>query len=405
MAKSLNKKYFGNRNIGTGGDQTTGGLSNSQNYSDDRIGGEGVASVTINTEGTYTSALPTVTFSDPDLVGIGAVRATGIVHGHALTAVATAAGTGYHLADVLTLPTGTGVVTPATFSVTGLTVVGITLNNGGSANDVGDEFTFAIAGFATPLRVRVTASTTGTATAVSIVNGGVWTSGALPSNTIGMTKTQVAAGSDYNGINLQVNITAWGVSTVAVAEQGDYTSVSSGAKSTTVAPTGGTGATLTITYGVSGVEMSETGSGYSTVSDAAPTFSGGTAAGTSVLTTDNGIPYSAGNQENAITIYADTDDNGSKIGDIIRQVGARRFKVKTADGIAICQLKGSAVSAIGEMTITATDSAGGTYFVTKLNGRKATVTRGTGTQFATDSAVQWTFGSATLNTTVKIANT
>jgi hypothetical protein len=67
-------------------------------------------------------------------------------------------------------------------------------------------------------------------------------------------------------------------------------------------------------------------------------------------------------------------------------------------------LKGSAVSAQGEMTITATDSAGGTYFVTKIGGRKATLTRGTGTQFATDTAVQWTFGSATEGVTVKIAN-
>ena len=405
MAKSLNKKYFGNRNIGTGGAQVSGPLSNSQNYNDDRIGGEGVASVTITNEGTYTSYLPTVTFSDPDLVSIGGVRATGTVHGHALTAVATAAGTGYHLADILTQTAGGTGVAMATWNVTGLTVVSITLNNGGSANDVGDEFTFAASGFATPIRVRVTASSGGVASAVSIVNGGVWTSGALPGNTIGMTKTQVAAGQDYNGAGLQVNFTAWGVATVAVVEQGDYTNVASGAKATSVTPSGGSGATLTITYGVSGVEITEKGSGYSTVSDAAPSFSGGAAAGTSVLTTDNGIPYSSGNQENAITIYANTDDNGSKIGDIIRQVGARRYKVKTADGIAICTLKGSAVSAYGEMTITATDNLGGTYFVTKLNGRKATITRGTGTQFATDSAVQWTFGSATLNTTVKIANT
>lgn len=403
MAK-LNQKYFGNRNIGTGGNQINGNLSNSQNYSDDRIGGEGVASVTINTEGTYTSALPTVSFSTPDIPG--GVQATGTVHGHALTAVATAAGTGYHLADVLTLPSGSGIITPATFTVTGLTVVGITLvgGSGGSANDPGDEFTFAISGFATPLRVRVDTSSGGVATGVSIVNGGVWTSGALPANTVGMTRTQVVAGQDMNGTGLQVVITAWGVATVAVAEQGDYTTISSGAKSTTVAPTGGTGATLTVTYGVSGVVVDEKGSGYTTVTDAAPTFSTGAAAGASVLTTDNGIPYSSGNQENAIIVYANTDDNGSKIGDIIRQVGARRFKVKTADGIAICSLKSSAVSAYGEMTITATDSDGGTYFVTKIGSRRCTVTRGTGTQFATDSSVPWTFGSAVEDVSLKVAN-
>jgi hypothetical protein len=57
------------------------------------------------------------------------------------------------------------------------------------------------------------------------------------------------------------------------------------------------------------------------------------------------------------------------------------------------------------MTITATDSVGGTYFVTKIGARRCTVTRGTGTQFASDSSVPWTFGSAVLNTSVKIANT
>ena len=184
---------------------------------------------------------------------------------------------------------------------------------------------------------------------------------------------------------------------------GDYTVAASNPASFSGGT--GTGAAATITYGVSGIVVTEKGSGYSTPADAGITFSSGAAAATSVLTTENGIPYSAGNQENAITIYANTDDNGSKIGDIIRQRSTRRFKVKTADGTAICTLKSSAVSAEGEMTITATDSVGGTYFVTKIGARRCTVTRGTGTQFASDSSVPWTFGSAVLNTSVKIANT
>ena len=53
MGRPLNKKYFGNRNIGTGGDQITGNLSNSQNYSDDRIGGEGIASINWSTLGSF----------------------------------------------------------------------------------------------------------------------------------------------------------------------------------------------------------------------------------------------------------------------------------------------------------------------------------------------------------------
>jgi len=53
MGRPLNKKYFGNRNVGTGGDEVTGTLSNSQNYADDKIGGEGIASISWSTLGAF----------------------------------------------------------------------------------------------------------------------------------------------------------------------------------------------------------------------------------------------------------------------------------------------------------------------------------------------------------------
>jgi hypothetical protein len=58
------------------------------------------------------------------------------------------------------------------------------------------------------------------------------------------------------------------------------------------------------------------------------------------------------------------------------------------------------------MDLTATDSSGKTYYVKKLTAHKATLVRyGTaGHEFATDTAVQWTFDAPTLNTTVQIAN-
>jgi hypothetical protein len=98
-------------------------------------------------------------------------------------------------------------------------VTNISILNGGNANDVGDEFEFRHANFATPLRVRVTASNAGNATAVSIVNSGLWTDGDnLPANTqaAGFTRVQVAAGQDWNGNNLQVNLNNWGLSNVVV---------------------------------------------------------------------------------------------------------------------------------------------------------------------------------------------
>mgnify|MGYP003352783809 FL=1 len=123
------------------------------------------------------------------------------------------------------------------------------------------------------------------------------------------------------------------------------------------------------------------------------------------MTQDTGNVGSSTNQENAIVPYAKTTSGGtSKAADIIKQRSARRFKVKTADGTAICTLKSSAVSDAGDMTITATDSVGGTYYVTKIGGRRVTVTQGTGTQFATGSSVPWTFGTPTVNVNVKLAN-
>jgi hypothetical protein len=98
-------------------------------------------------------------------------------------------------------------------------VTNISVLNGGTANDVGDEFEFRHANFATPLRVRVTSSNSGVATGVSIVNSGLWTDGDnLPANTTaaGFSRVQVAAGQDWNGNNLQVNLNAWGLSNVVV---------------------------------------------------------------------------------------------------------------------------------------------------------------------------------------------
>jgi hypothetical protein len=165
---------------------------------------------------------------------------------------------------------------------------------------------------------------------------------------------------------------------------------------------------------LTGITITEKGSGYIAIPSVAFYYSVGTITPrgtigsrtfTVSLTTDSGAPGSSTNQENAIIAYAKTTSGGtSKPADIIKQRGTKRFKVKTADGTAICTLKSSAVSAVGDMTIIATDSAGGTYYVTKIGAHKCTVTQGTGRQFATDSSVPYTFGAAILNTSLSMAN-
>ena len=421
MGRPLNKKYFGDRNIGTGGYQINGGLSNSQNYADDRIGGEGVGGLTTSNIGAYKERIPAVTFKTPSEPG--GVRATGTVsHVQAVKADIYSNGSGYDYGDTMTVNGGTGTV--ATFSVTSLITISTTLNNGGSAIDNGDEYTFSgsYAGgtWTVPLKVRITNSTTGTVNAggYTVLIPGVWSGAAHPATTAGATLTQTAAGQDYNGSGLVLNLTSWGVNSVAVVDGGDYTAVWPSQTLMDTVTGAGSNCYTDVYYGVKTISVTEKGSGYISVADALPTFSTVTgsevrAAGAAVLTTDaggyintSGDNMNAGNQENAILIYAKTTSGGSsQLGDIIKQTNARSYKVKTADGIAIVKLV-AAAPAFGQATITATDQSGATYYVTKLTAHKALLTStGSGTpQFADGSSVKWTFGAAVANSSVTIAN-
>lgn len=277
MGRPLAKRFFGNRNFGS-----------SSTTADDGLGGSSVASVTIDTPGSYTTAT-TVTFSTPDLTGIGAVRATGTIVYEALSAVATVAGTGYAVGDLLTVTTAGG---------------------------------------------------TAIAYVASLTGDGVAT----------------------------VNFTGTG------ASRGSFTSLAAGAQATVNNNEGDDACTLTITYRVKSITITESGSGYTDAADAAVTFGAGTAAGTVVLTADT--TAISGRQEPAIIAYAFVTGGSNKIGDIVKQVGTRRYLVETADGSMVCSLVTDGVAnAAGEMTITATDANGNTYYVSKLTRRRATLVR------------------------------
>jgi hypothetical protein len=172
--------------------------------------------------------------------------------------------------------------------------------------------------------------------------------------------------------------------------------------------------TVTITAGAPvSVTITEKGSGYTsaptvTIADSdAGAETIGTA--TAVLTVDTGAPGSATNQENAISVSAFVTGGSSAVaGDIIKQTGGRSYQVKTAQGTSRCELVAAAPTA-GQLTMTAVDSAGGTYYVTKITARRALIVKGdrTGTQFTTGTSgisVPWSFDPAVLNQTVRILN-
>ena len=133
MGRPLNKKYFGNRNIGTGGYEINGGLSNSQNYADDKIGGEGIASIDwsnygswIATAGSALAPLSGLELPAPTIPG--GVQATWTL-AYGTAAVTTGAGSvGLVVGDtyeytpipgsVITVATSTNNGTNATFTVT-----------------------------------------------------------------------------------------------------------------------------------------------------------------------------------------------------------------------------------------------------------------------------------------------
>jgi hypothetical protein len=106
-------------------------------------------------------------------------------------------------------------------------------------------------------------------------------------------------------------------------------------------------------------------------------------------------------QANAITVgeVARSDS------DIVKQENTQRFRVENQDGFAFCKLITSYPTSPGTMAIQATDSTGSTYWVTKITNRRCVVTRqGTTGEFASGARVNWTFGTAVLNTSVKIDN-
>ena len=290
MGRPIQKKFFGNTNTPA-------------------IGGEGVASVTLGTLGSYTTR-PTVTFSAPDLAGADGVTATGTVTSEVLSA---------------TISGGAGYGNAQTFNLT-------------VANAAGETAVLNVTSEADGTVITVNSITTrGTFTALTAV-------------------VSVAGGT-------------------------------------------GTGAVPVLTYRAKAVVITNAGSGYTDATDAAPTFTQ-SVTGTSVLTAV---------KQNAITISAFVPGGSSAVvGDIVKQTASRGYRVTTAQGTGRCDLVAAAPAA-GQMTMTAVDSAGGTYYVIKLTARRALLIKGdrTGTQFTTGTtgiSIPWSLDAAILNERVQILN-
>ena len=137
--------------------------------------------------------------------------------------------------------------------------------------------------------------------------------------------------------------------------------------------------------------------------------------GNVVATMDPAVTTANTIQANAFISVA-SGGLGGRLSDITSVKGSRRYRVTNDQGTDTVRLikstevaaanTGVGPHAAGLMTISATDSAGGTYFVTKLDGRTATVSPAGATpggEFAANAQVIWSMNAAVLNTTVKLA--
>lgn len=468
MGRPLAKRFFGNRNIGTGGN-TNNTLDANGNIigagGDDGIGGEGFANVTFGASvadqsygsGAYLDKMPHITgIGAPSLPG-GVQAVADVTNVQAVHGVVNARGTGYQIGDIIELNAGTG--TKARFRVTKLRVLTATLGSAASSgafdgtenlvwdSGVDSHWTtptiltnvsssgnpnYDIQGWAS-FSGGVWDGTDGThapTTALTITGGDNTPNPTNPTyNTRGSGDLRGKVGGspvDNNGAGGTVTFT-YGIEEVEVVtdHQGDYTAVSSTASAVTNLTVGAVGAnaTLDVYYGIKTITVTEKGSGY--VGTESVTFTAQTggqnetrATGTIVLTTDAGRQGGGGNaamnQENAIIIYANVDgtEGSAEIGDIVAQKGSHRYKVKVADGTGVVKLVADASPALNEGYIVATDSGSNEYFVTKITSRKCVISRKSGStyQFANPSTypngqvVKWTLSDPVLNSSVKIQN-
>lgn len=209
----------------------------------------------------------------------------------------------------------------------------------------------------------------------------------------------------YFGTPKGTGVGGEGVSSVTILTGGDgYFTANAAVTFSAPDITGGITATGTPVLNgngtVTGVTITNPGSGY--ITEPTATFTGANA---NVATANVVSLTTSVSDAIYVSAYLSAADGGTSAvnSDIIKQVGARRYKVQNAQGTGKVKLVVTAPAA-GECRMTATDSAGGTYYVKKLESRTACLLPVTGTQFVEDQHVEWTLDIAEEGVSVVIDN-
>ena len=361
MGRPINKRFFANLSVPP-------------------IGGEGVASIAVGGTNTNKTAVPAIVIAAPQLPE--GTQAVARAHMEVETIINFTAGAGYTPAQVLTLTGGTGTQATITVNTTQVTnlVVGA---SGGSGYAPGDVVT--IQGGTGTLATATVGTVDGSG---AVLTFSTYTPGSYTVNPTTLTNAATVKTGGAGDDALTVTF-AMGLGTVTLTTAGDYTALP--ADISIVGHSGTGGALFNLDYKVKSVEVTTAGSGY--VTAPAITTQGGTTF-TATLSTGTG--------GNAITMTGRIVAGSTVQLDVIKQTGSRRFRVTDGTNTGVVELVGSAADAAGEANIIAVDSAGGTYYVNRLTAHRAWVTRGTGTQFATNSSVPWTLGAPVLNFSIQV---
>ena len=263
--------------------------------------------------------------------------------------------------------------------------------------------TFPLLTVAAPLLpggVRAVTSVVWEVATVSLAGGTGYTAGTISSitglDTYGTTDTRFTITVDGSGVP----------TFNAFTERGSYTSIDGTGITTwaVVGPAGNGAAQATVTFRIKSISVTNQGSGYTTTPALSwSAVNGGTMPSAQAITmlVDSGLVGTAGNQENAIIMYANVGNGAGRV-DIIRQVSTRRYKVTDGTSIGIVELGTDSSPETGEAYIVAT-ATGGTYYVTKLTAHRATLVAKTGDEVLDGKSAPWSFAAGTA-TVVQIEN-
>lgn len=410
MGRPLAKRYFGNRNLGTDGTLTA---------ADAGIGGTGIGGFTSITAGSFTAAqaaAATLTFPAPVIADGITAAATAVYK----TLTATINGTqtkAYSVTDVLTVGTGVSASTYSvtllgsfTKAVTSISTAGVAVVASG-AYVVGQDF--------------VVAGGTGDNGTYYVMIGGAAVTSITLTDTYAHAVAATPVGATFaggTGGTATIGATYSTITAVTVVTGGAIAASAAVAYAVATVPTNsklGAGATITpATFGVSGATIVTAGDGYT--SSQVITLTVGSNHGAAITATAlvadlTAVRGGTTNREAAIIAYAYIGGSLREV-DIVKQVQTTRYRVNsTSTGSTLstavaAKLKTTVATGAWpategvEMNIVAIDSAGGTYYVSKLTSRRAVLvpaavarlSSSAGTQFAanldgTYQAVEWTF--------------